>query len=198
VKLLLDWAGEVQSYLGQVQPVALGGPCTGGQGSFGPAVPDSDESRLSGPAGPGAPSCCATGHGGEKIPEVRTLLTVEAVIEGGTGLALVAMPSLVAGLLLGASLDGPGASTVARVAGVALLALVVACWRARNGAPGGAASGVAAALVLYNAGVLAVLVHAATGLGLSGPALWPAVLVHAIMAAWCVTSLGRSTTTPAA
>ena len=129
---------------------------------------------------------------------MKTLLTVEAAVEGGTGLALVASPSLVAGLLLGASLDVPGPLTVARVAGVTLLALAVACWRARTDGQGSAARGVVGAMVLYNAGVLAVLVHAAAGLGLSGMALWPAVLVHAIMAAWCVTSLGRPAATPAA
>jgi hypothetical protein len=129
---------------------------------------------------------------------MKTLLTVEAVIEGGTGLVLVASPSLVATLLLGSPLDAPGAQTVARVAGVALLALAVACWRARHDGHGRAARGVVGAMALYNAGVLAVLGHAWLGLGLSGIALWPAVLVHVVMAAWCARSLGRSTAQPAA
>jgi hypothetical protein len=127
---------------------------------------------------------------------MKELLTISAVIEGGTGLALVSFPSLVAELLLATSLDTPGASTVARVAGVTLLALVVACWRARLDGPGRAARGVVGAMLLYNAGVLAVLVSAAAGLRLSGIALWPAVLVHAVMAGWCFMSL-RSTATPA-
>lgn len=129
---------------------------------------------------------------------MRNLLAVSAVIEGGTALALVAAPSLVATVLLGAPLDAPGALTVARVAGVALLALVVACWRARTNWHGGASRGVVGAMLLYNAGVLVVLVHAATGLDLTGIALWPAVLIHAIMAAWCVRSLGRSAATASA
>jgi hypothetical protein len=124
---------------------------------------------------------------------MKTLLTVEAVIEGGTGLVLVAFPSLVAQLLLATSLDAPGASTVARVAGVTLLALVGACWRARSDGQSRAARGVVGAMALYNAGVLVVLVHAALGPGLSGIALWPAVLAHAIMAVWCVQSLSAAT-----
>jgi hypothetical protein len=123
---------------------------------------------------------------------MNTLLTVEAVIEGGTGLMLVALPSLVAPLLLGSPLDTPVALTVARVAGVALLALIVTCWRARHDGHSRAARGVVAAMVVYNAGVLTVLVHAGIGLRLSGIALWPAVLIHAAMAAWCVATLGRS------
>jgi hypothetical protein len=48
-------------------------------------------------------------------------------------------------------------------------------------------------MALYNAGVLAVLGHAGLGLGLSGVALWPAVLVHAAMAAWCAKALLAAT-----
>jgi len=50
-------------------------------------------------------------------------------------------------------------------------------------------------MVVYNAGLLAVLVHAGLGLGLSGGGLWPAALVHALQAAWCVATLRRSAAT---
>lgn len=123
---------------------------------------------------------------------MKNLLSVSAVVEGGTGLALVASPTLLATLLLGSSLDTPVALTVARVAGVALLALGSACWRARNDGHGSAARGVVGGMMVYNAGVLTVLVHAGIGLGLTGIALWPAVLVHVVMAVWCVTTLSRS------
>jgi hypothetical protein len=126
---------------------------------------------------------------------MKNLLTVSAVIEGGTGLVLVAFPSGVATLLLGSSLDGPGALTVARVAGVALVALGSACWGARCDGHSRAARGVVGGMVIYNAGVLTVLVYAGLGLGLFGSGLWPAVLVHAVMAVWCVKSLGRSAAT---
>jgi hypothetical protein len=78
---------------------------------------------------------------------------------------------------------------------VALLALGSACWRARHDGPGRAAMGVVSGMVVYNAGILAVLVHAGLGLGLSGSGLWPAALVHALMAAWCVATLRRSAAT---
>ena len=50
-----------------------------------------------------------------------------AVGEAATGLALLIVPSLVGQLLLGAELTGV-AMPVARVAGIALIALGVACW----------------------------------------------------------------------
>jgi hypothetical protein len=45
------------------------------------------------------------------------------------------------------------------------------------------------AMVLYNAAIAMVLVYAAIGLGLSGVGLWPVVLLHAVMAVWCVMRL---------
>ena len=50
-------------------------------------------------------------------PPTKNLLTITAVIEAGTGLGLVASPSLVVTLLLGSSLDAPVPLTIARLAG---------------------------------------------------------------------------------
>jgi hypothetical protein len=120
---------------------------------------------------------------------MKNLLTVTAVVEAGTGLVLMALPSQLATLLLGSSLDTPGALTVARMAGVALLALGVACWFARNDGRSHAARGLVVTMTLYNAGIFTILVYGRTGLGLSGIGLWATVLIHAIMTVWCVMSL---------
>ena len=55
------------------------------------------------------------------------VLVLAAVGEVATGVALLLVPSLVGQLLLGAELTGI-AVTVARVAGIALIGLGVACW----------------------------------------------------------------------
>jgi hypothetical protein len=120
---------------------------------------------------------------------MKNLLTVTAVVEAGTGLVLMALPSQLATLLLGSSLDTPGALAVARMAGVALLALGVACWLARNDGRSLAARGLVVTMTLYNTGIFMILVYWRTGLGLSGIGLWPTVLIHAIMTVWCVVSL---------
>ena len=121
---------------------------------------------------------------------MKVLLIVTAVIEAATGLALVLSPSMPASLLLGASLDTPGL-VVARVAGAALLALATACWLARNDPQSRAATGLIAAILLYNLAAVAVLVHAGLGLGLSGIGLWPAVVLHAVLGVWCVACLWK-------
>ena len=116
---------------------------------------------------------------------------VMGVAETGVGLGLLALPSLVASLLLGATLDTATATTVARVAGVALVTLGVACWLARNDTQSRAARGLICAMLVYNAGVCVVLVYAALGTGISTLALWAVAVAHAGMAAGCLAALSR-------
>ncbi|MDH6232183.1 hypothetical protein M2281_002781 [Mesorhizobium soli] len=93
-----------------------------------------------------------------------------AAVEVATGLALVIVPSIVVQLLLGHELDGV-AIPVARVAGIALIALGVACW---PGPPivGMLTYGIVVTLYLAYLGILG---------GLGGVLLWPAVAFHAAL-----------------
>jgi hypothetical protein len=120
------------------------------------------------------------------------LLKLTAIIETATGLGLMAVPSVVVRLLLGSPLDASAAVMLARVAGAALLALGVACLLARDDTQSRAARGVVVAMLTYNIPATAVLAFAGIGLGLRGVALWPAVVLHAVMAIWCVTTLLRT------
>ena len=120
---------------------------------------------------------------------MRAALTVTAVLEAATGLGILALPSVVSSLILGSPLDTVAASVFARVAGVALLALGVACWLARHDEGARAVRGLVGAMALYNVGVLALLAHAALVWGASGIALWPILVGHAVMGFWCIISL---------
>jgi hypothetical protein len=119
----------------------------------------------------------------------KALLTVTAILEAGTGLALVVSPSMPVSLLLGTSLETPSTVAVGRIAGAALLALGVACWLARNDEKSRAATGLIAAMLLYNIAVVAVLAGADFGSGLSGVGLWPGLVLHVSMAVWCIACL---------
>ena len=135
---------------------------------------------------------------GERIPYdiqrliqlvTRKLLVVTALAETGVGLTLLLSPPLVAGLLLGVSLDAPAALVVGRIAGAALLSLGGACWLARDDGPSLARRGLVAALLLYNCAACAVLAHAGAGVRLVGVLMWPAVALHAVLAVWCIACL---------
>ena len=88
-------------------------------------------------------------------------------VKPATGLALLIVPSLVGRLLLGEELTGI-AIPVARVAGIALIALGVACW------PGTPLVG----MLTYSAAVTLYLAYVGFAGGLSGLLLWPAVVLH--------------------
>ena len=96
-------------------------------------------------------------------------LIFAAVAEVATGLALVIVPSLV-GQLLGEELNGV-AAPVARVAGIALIGLGVACW------PGPPSLG----MLAYSTVVTFYLAYLGVAAGLSGVLLWPAVALHLIL-----------------
>ena len=103
---------------------------------------------------------------------MKWVLVFAAVGEAGTGLALLIVPSLVGRLLLGEELSGM-AIPVARVAGIALVALGVACW------PGSPRVG----MLIYSAAVALYLAYLGLAGGMNGILLWPAVVLHAILTA---------------
>jgi hypothetical protein len=121
---------------------------------------------------------------------MNRLLKLTAIIEAATGLGLIAVPAIVVRLLLDAEITG-AIIPLGRVAGVALLALGVACWLASYDEQSCAARGLVSAMVLYNLGAVIILGSAGLGSQPVGIVLWPAVILHAVMGVWCVTRLLR-------
>ena len=110
---------------------------------------------------------------------LSALLAFAALVEVGTGLALIIAPAMVVGLLLGGNESGAG-MPLGRFLGIALLALGLACWpreqRVDSGAP--AFRG----MLIYNVLVALYLTYLGTIGHLGGVLLWPAVGLHACMA----------------
>jgi hypothetical protein len=112
----------------------------------------------------------------------KTLLFA-AVLEIGAGLALLIAPSLAGQLLLNEPLTG-AAIPIARITGIALLALGIACW------PGPAMTG----MLTYGALVALYLAYLGFTGGFTGILLWPAVALHTVLTAllaWRSTSAAR-------
>ena len=98
-------------------------------------------------------------------------LIFAAVAEAATGVALLILPALIGKSLLGQELAGI-AIPVARVTGIALIALGIACW------PGPPLLG----MLIYTAVVAVYLSYLSIAGSLTGILLWPAVVVHGILA----------------
>jgi hypothetical protein len=101
---------------------------------------------------------------------MKKVLVLAAVAEAATGLALLIVPSLVGLLLLGEEFAGV-AIPVGRVAGIALIALGIACW---PGPP-------LISMLIYSALVTLYLAYLGFAGGFAGVFLWPAVALHAVL-----------------
>lgn len=98
---------------------------------------------------------------------MKKALIFAAVAEATTGLALLVVPSLVGQLLLGQELAGV-TIPVARVTGIALVGLGIACW------PGPPLAG----MLIYSVAVTLYLAYVGFAGGFVGVLLWPAVALH--------------------
>jgi len=101
---------------------------------------------------------------------MNKVLIFAAAAEAATGLALLIIPSLVGLLLLGEELSGV-AIPAARVAGIALIALGIACW------PGPPLAG----MLSYSTVVTLYLAYLGFVGGLVGIFLWPVVALHLVL-----------------
>jgi len=117
---------------------------------------------------------------------MKNLLTVTAIAEFGTGFVLVSFPGLLTVLLFGSSIDTPIALIIARVAGLAIIALGVACWFARNDVQSPATMGLVIAMFIYNSGTSLLFIYAGLSFISLGIGLWPVVLFHLAMSIWCI------------
>jgi hypothetical protein len=99
------------------------------------------------------------------------VLTVAAVLEVATGMALLIVPSLVGRLLFGEELTGI-VIPVARVLGIALIALGVCCWPGSTALYG---------MLAYSGLVTLYLLYLAIRGEWVGPLLWPVVALHGIL-----------------
>jgi hypothetical protein len=103
---------------------------------------------------------------------IKKVLILAAVAEELTGLALLLLPSFVGRLLFSEGLTGAGILS-ARITGIALIALSVACW------PGPPAAG----MLIYSAAVALYLAYVGFAGGLAGVLLWPAAVLHLVLTA---------------
>jgi hypothetical protein len=112
---------------------------------------------------------------------MNRVLAVAAICEISTGLALLIVPSLVGQVLLGQHLAGT-AIPVARVAGIALIALGFACWPATP----------LVGMTIYSVMIALYLAYLGSTGGATGVLLWPAVFLHLILIVLLIRKIARA------
>jgi hypothetical protein len=117
-----------------------------------------------------------------KSPE--KILAFSLFIEAAVGLAVVFNPGIVSRLLFGSVVDETGAA-FARCFGIALIALILACWPAWGRPENGPVK--IRAMITYNAFVTLYFVWLGTSGALAGILLWPAVGFHSVIGLLLIT-----------
>jgi predicted Na+-dependent transporter len=117
----------------------------------------------------------------------KSLIRIAGAVELATGLGLIVVPQWVAWLLFRAGLQDVG-PVFARVCGIALFSIALGC--APRSFFRGRSSVLAAMLALNGLLALYLALYALTG-GATGVLLWPAVAVHAVLAAFLAREFGR-------
>lgn len=118
---------------------------------------------------------------------MKTLLSITAVFECLTGVALIAIPSTIVPLLLGIPFEDDSLHIISGITGAALITIGMACWLNRN--IGQLSIVMIKAVLLYNIVAGLILLYAALGLSLSAIGLWPAIGTHVGLAVWCFLAL---------
>ena len=116
---------------------------------------------------------------------VKWLLALGAIGEVGVGIGMLAFPAELVGLLVGEPVVGAGL-LLARLFGVAVIALGLAWWTAK-GTPRGCRETTPGFLV-YNLGVAAMIALYALSAAKSMPLLWPVAVLHAALGLAFVTA----------
>ena len=113
------------------------------------------------------------------VGRLRGILIFAAIVEIGTGLALLIDPRLIVSLLIGP--NAPiGEIPMGRLPGIAILALGLACWP--SGANARSDSPTFRAMLVYNVLTAWFLAYLFRVGHLGGVLLWPGVTLHAVIA----------------
>ncbi|HQW26572.1 MAG TPA: hypothetical protein PLV75_11450, partial [Saprospiraceae bacterium] len=79
---------------------------------------------------------------------MKTLLSITAVFECLTGIALIAIPSTIIPMLLGIPFEDDSLHVISGITGAALISIGMVCWSLRNS--GASALAIVKSVLFYN------------------------------------------------
>jgi hypothetical protein len=117
---------------------------------------------------------------------MKKFITLTAISEGLTGIALIAIPNTIVLFLLGKPTIGPEGKITAMLAGAAILSLAVICWMLRE-TPG--LQKLVKGMLFYNCGIIAIAIYGVIWYGLTNVGLWFVMFAHAVLSVWGLITL---------
>jgi hypothetical protein len=117
---------------------------------------------------------------------MKKFITLTAILEGLTGIALIATPNIIVLLLLGKPTSEPEGKITAMLAGTAILSLAVICWILRE------TSGLeklVKGILFYNCAIIAIAMYGVLWYGLTNPGLWFVIFSHSVLFVWGTVTL---------
>jgi len=121
-----------------------------------------------------------------KEMNVKLLLEAMAVMSLVTGLLLILIPAFLSKIVFDNTPTDPAIFALARITGTAILSIGMICWMVRLEGRSKAGKGLITGLAIYNSLSMMVLAYAVIMQGFSTPGLWTMILIHAVMAGWCI------------
>jgi predicted membrane-bound spermidine synthase len=117
---------------------------------------------------------------------LKKFLTLTAILESLTGIALIAIPNSIVLFLFGKPTDGYGGMITAMLAGAAVFSLAVVCWLLRESTnPQKLVKG----MLFYNCIITAIALYGVFCNNITGPGLWLIVIVHVGLSFWGAVTL---------
>lgn len=120
-------------------------------------------------------------------------LTLTAIFECATAIALLAAPQTFILLLFEVELNEPMAILVAQIAGAALFTIAITCWQSRKFLNETSTRGLLQALLFYNIAVALLLVYSALNYSLISAGVILVAITHFLFAGWCAIILWHHT-----
>jgi hypothetical protein len=117
---------------------------------------------------------------------MKKFITLTAILEGLTALALIGFPNRIILFLLGQPTNGTGGMITAMLAGAAILSLAVISLLLRN-IPD--PQKIIKGLLFYNCAIITIALYGVFSFGLTGLGLWMMVLSHAVFTGLGVVAL---------
>lgn len=119
---------------------------------------------------------------------MKAFLFLTAILEGITGIILMLIPQIIVPLLLSSPLEGTGGIISARIAGIAITSLALACWFSKSNKNN---SGVMKSLLFYNFAIIAIFLYTRVTYELTSQFLGLVVVAHIGLGFWGVILLKK-------